>query len=88
MWRWVVSANLDLIDSFHKRIMSLTNGMKYPYQQNLNSAAKRSQRESKLIMPTLAERRSLAFIRRWGPDGGKNLMAVFRRLRSPAATAA
>ena len=61
--------------------------MKYPYQQNLNNAAMRSQLESKLATPTSAERRSLAFIRRWGQDGGKNLMAVFRRLRSPAATA-
>lgn len=28
---------------------------------------------------------SLTIVRRWGPEGGKTLMALFRRLRSPNA---
>jgi len=65
--------------------MSSNDGMKYLPQWSLNNVARKSLLES-MYSPVLCFNYSRSA--RWGPDGGKTLMSVFRRLRSPAGVLA
>jgi len=59
--------------------------MKYLRQWSLNNVARKSLLESmySLFLASITQKSA-----RWGPDGGKTLMSVFRRLRSPAGVLA
>lgn len=65
------------------RTMLLKDGMKCQYPRSSNSAVKKLPLESECLLSVIFFDTEHAY--RWGPDGGKTLMAVFRRLRSPNA---